>query len=365
MTSTDSVVDMAAVPYRIYLLFSALIPSLIYALVAAILVGLLTLRVTENDTAQIAFFFGVLCFTASFKMIKDQWNLWPYAIYAKKFRIDVKDEISIQGKATYDGYLSCTYQASLAFSMISSILVFGIAYYATPFAFSLHPSILWLIGSLAFPIVLMSALLISADIFYRSYANVERSNNVDSRYLTTNQYLKYYYLYPDAFCFIALNFAIIHPLRSVQSEPFDVAWVTMLATICISTLLILGSAYSNPIKLIVGGLNSRLIKLTDIKKMNLNVNEKDVESAYTVKRFSFIPWLICIIIAQVALATVLMKNVDYWFYYFLISAQAIWLVSYLYLRYAVLNNALKLVVKHHAREDLQEGYIDLESGQKA
>ena len=57
---------MAAIPYRIYLLFSALIPAFIYSFIAAILVGLLSLRVNETDGLGIALFFTALCFTACF-----------------------------------------------------------------------------------------------------------------------------------------------------------------------------------------------------------------------------------------------------------------------------------------------------------
>lgn len=354
-------VDMAATPYRIYLLFSALIPAVIYASIAAALLGLLTLRVNENDVLSIALFFAALCFTATFRMTKDLWSLWPYAIHAKKFRLDSKDKKNIDGKPTYKGYLEHSLSVSFALATTSCLLIFAISYYAIPYAFSIHLSILWVIGTFIFPLILFFVLLISSDIFYRSYAHEEPL----CKPFTIKAYVRRFYIYPDALCFLLLNLAIISPLDSVQDASFDIAWVTMLVTISITTLLTLINAHSNPTKYVIGGLNSKLINFTDLAEIDLNLNKEDIKNSYKIKRFSLIGWLLMIVTIQMVLATTLMKSHENWFYLFLAVAQVIWLASYVYLRNNMLVNAIKQVVRHHGREDLQQGYMDLITSEDA
>jgi len=356
----DLVVDMAAMPYRIYLLFSALIPAIIYASIAAVLVGLLTLRVNENDVLSIALFFTALCFTASFRMTKDLWSIWPYAIYAKKFRVDSKDKKHIDGKSTYKGYLERPFKVSFILSIFSSSLVFLISYYLVPYAFSIHLSILWIIGTFIFPLILLFTLLMAADIFYRSYA-FEKPH---CQLFSMKAYVKKFYIYPEAFCFLLLNFAIISPLNSIQAASFDVAWVTMLVTISITTLLLLMSAHSNPMNYFIGDLNSKLIKITDLKEIGLQLNKKDIKDSYKVKKFSLVGWWLFMILIQIVLATAFMGSYESWFYLFLFTAQIIWLASYIYLRNSMLNNAIKQVIRYHSRADLQQGYVDLSKSEE-
>lgn len=351
------VVDMAPTPYRIYLLFSALIPAFIYASIAAVLVGLLTLRVNENNVLSIALFFTALCFTASFRMTKDLWSIWPYAIFAKKFRVASKD---IDGKATYKSYLERPFRVSFIISIFSSSLLFLISYYLVPYAFSTHLSVLWIIGSFVFPLILFFTLLIAADVFYRSYAFEEPL----CESISIKAYIKKFYLYPDALCFLLLNFAIISPLHSIQLASFDVAWVTMLVTISITTFLMLMSAYSNPMTHVIGGLNSKLIKITDLKELELQVNKSDIKDNYKVKKFSLVAWSVLIISIQTVLATVFMKSYERWFYLFLFTAQIIWLVSYIYLRNSMLISSIKQVVRYHGRTDLQQGYMDISTSEE-
>ncbi|MGR6871338.1 hypothetical protein ACU6U9_03270 [Pseudomonas sp. HK3] len=346
---------MAAIPYKIYLLFSALIPAFIYSVIAAVLVGLLTLRVNENDVLAIALFFTALCFTASFRMIKDLWSIWPYAIYSNKFKIDEKDKKSFEDKPTYKGFLEKPFRVSFFLSILSSGLVFAISYFLVPYAFSVHLSILWLIGAFVFPLTLFSILLITADVFYRSYSSEEA--NCES--LTMKGYVKTFYLYPEALCFLLLNFAIISPLNSVQSASLDVAWVTMLVTISITTLLLLLSAHSNPMSYVIGGLNSKLIKMTDLSDDGFHLNKTDIKDSYKVKKFSLIGWWLLIVVVQVVIATLFMSLYKDWFYAFLFTAQIVWMVSYIYLRNHMLINSIKQVVQYHGREDLQQGYMDL------
>ncbi|MFT5593368.1 MAG: hypothetical protein ACI8SR_001749 [Oceanicoccus sp.] len=351
---------MAAIPYRIYLLFSALIPAFIYSFIAAILVGLLSLRVNETDGLGIALFFTALCFTACFRMTKDLWSTWPYAIFAKKFKVDSEDEKKIEGKATYKGYLERPLLVSFMFAAVSSSLVFLISYYAVPYAFGYHLSILWLVGACIFPIILFVSLLVASDIFYRSYDR----ESARCKNMTIKEYVARFYLYPESLCFLLLNFSIINPLGSIQQATFDVAWVTMLVTISITTLLLLMSAHSNPIYYVVGGLNSKLINITDREKFNFKINKKDIKESYKVSRFSLIGWWALIVFIQVVMVTVFIKNVESWFYPFLFSAQVVWMVSYFYLRNSMLLGSVKQVIKYHGREDLQQGYMDLSESQK-
>lgn len=351
---------MAAMPYRVYLLFSALIPALIYASVAAVLVALLSLRVNETDVLSVALFFTALCFTAAFRMAKDLWATWPYAIYANKFRVDSNDKKSINGKATYRGYLERPFRVSFSLAIFSSSLVFVVSYYLVPYAFSLHLSILWIIGSFIFPLILFFVLLIAADMFYRCYA-VEEPNCL---HLSTQEYVKKFYLYPESLCFLLLNFAIISPLNSIQEASFDVAWVTMLVTISITSLLMLLSAHSNPMSHVIGGLNSKLIKIIDLKEMELEFSKNDIKDSYKVKKFPLFAWWLLIIAIQIVLATVFMKNYENWFYLFLLSAQIIWLASYIYLRNSMLINAIRQVARYHGRADLQQGYMDISDSEE-
>lgn len=275
---------MAAMPYRVYLLFSALIPAFIYASIAAVLVALLALRVNETDVLSVALFFTALCFTGAFRMTKDLWAMWPYAIYANKFRVDSNDKKSISDKATYTSYLERPFRVSFSLAIFSSSLVFVVSYYLVPYAFSFHLSILWIIGSFIFPLILFFVLLIAADMFYRSYA-FEEPNCL---HLSTQEYVKKFYLYPEALCFLLLNFAIISPLNSIQEASFDVAWVTMLVTISITSLLMLLSAHSNPMSHVIGGLNSKLIEIIDLKEMELEFSKNDIKDSYKVKKFSLL-----------------------------------------------------------------------------
>lgn len=351
---------MAAIPYRVYLLFSALIPAIIYSVIAAILVGLLSLRVNETDGLSIALFFTALCFTACFRMTKDLWSTWPYAIYSKKFKVDSEDEKKIEGKATYKGYLERPLSVSFIFAVVSSFLVFVISYYSVPYAFSHHLSILWLVGACIFPMILFVSLLVASDIFYRSY----EVQNAHCQNMTMNGYIARFYLYPESLCFVLLNFSIINPLGSIQQAVFDVAWVTMLVTISITTFLLLMSAHSNPISNVVGGLNSKLINITDRERFNLKINKKDIKESYKVNRFSLIGWWMLIVIIQVVMVTLFMKNIENWFYPFLFSAQVVWMVTYFYLRNSMLLSSVKQVIKYHGREDLQQGYMDISESQK-
>jgi hypothetical protein len=354
------VVDMAAVPYRIYLLFSSLIPSLIYAIVATVLVGLLTLRVDENDGLSITLFFTALCFTGCFRMVKDLWSIWPYAIYAKKFKVDSEDEKNIIGKPTYSGYLERPFLMAFILSAVPASLVFIVSYYLVPFAFSQHLSILWVIGAFIFPLVMFFTILIAADLFYRSYDKADTTCMA----LTMKSYINRFYLYPEALCFLLLNFAIISPLNSVQQATFDVAWVTMLVTISITTFLLLMSAHSNPINYIIGGLNSKLISIVDRDKFNVGINKKDIKDLYKIRKFSLAGWWVLIVFVQIVIATVFMKNFENWFYSFLMSAQVVWMISYLYLRNYMLISSIKQIVQYHDRDDLQEGYMDLNASEE-
>jgi len=346
---------MAAMPYRVYLLFSALIPAFIYASIAAALVGLLALRVNESDVLSVSLFFTALCFTGAFRMTKDLWGMWPYAIYASKFRVDSNDKKNMSGKATYRAYLERPFRVSLSLAIFSSSLIFVVSYYLVPYAFSFHLSILWIIGSFIFPLILFFVLLIAADTFYRSYAFEES----DCQHFSMQEYVKKFYIYPEAFCFLLLNFAIISPLNSIQEASFDVAWVTMLVTISITTLLMLLSAHSNPMSHVIGGLNSKLMKITDLEEIELQFNKKDIKDIYKVKKFSLLAWWLLLIAIQIVLATVFMKSYENWFYLFLFSAQIIWLASYIYLRNSMLINAIKQVARYHGRSDLQQGYMDI------
>lgn len=350
---------MATMPYRIYLLFTALIPSLIYSFVAAVLVSLLALRVNENDGLSIVLFFTALCFTASFRMIKDLWSMWPYAIYAKKFRVDNDDKKSIDDKPTYKGYLERPFRVSLIASMFSSSIVFLISYCLVPYAFSINLTILWIIGGLIFPLILFVILLIAADIFYRSYALEEPRR----RSFSMREYIRKFYIYPEVLCFSLLNFAIISPLDSIQGASFDVAWVTMLVTISITTILLLVSAHSNPMRHVIGALNSKLIEITDLRKIELQLNKKDIKGNYKVKKFPLIAWCLLTIIVQIVLATFFMKSYENWFYLFLFIAQIIWLSCYIYIRNSMLISAIKKAVRFHNRADLQQGYIDLSTSE--
>lgn len=347
---------MAPIPYRIYLLFSALIPAVIYALLAAVLVGLLSLRVNENDILNIVLFFTAFCFTASFRMTKDLWSTWPYAIYAKKFRVDSKDKKGMHGKATYRAYLERPLRVSVLLSLFASGLIFLLSYWLVPYAFGTHLSVLWLIGSFLFPLILFFILLLAADVFYRSYVVEEP----ECQSFSIKQYVKKFYTYPEALCFLLLNFAIINPLYSVQTEPFDVAWVTMLVTISITTLLLLLSAYSNPTNHVIGGLNSKLINISDLHEIGFQFNKEDITGGYKLKKFSLLGWWFLLVFLQTVLATALMKSQESWFYLFLLSAQIIWLISYIYLRNSMLINSIRLVFQYHSRADLQQGYLDLD-----
>ena len=70
-------------------------------------------------------------------------------------------------------------------------------------------------------------------------------------------------------------------------------------------------------------------------------------------------WWACIVLLQITMATVIMKNYENWFYVFLSLAQVIWIVSYLYLRNKMLKSAFMQVAQYHDSEDLKQGYIDL------
>ena len=348
---------MAAIPYRVYLLFSALIPALIYAVIAAILVGLLSLRVSEDDGLSIAIFFCALSFTACFRMVRDLWCIWPYAIYAKKFKVDSEDKKSMEGKPTYKQYLNHPMLVSILSSAATGTVVFVFSYYLVPYAFNVHLSILWLIGVVIFPFILFVILLVNSDVFYRSYVVSEG----EGKALTMKRFIRAFYLLPEAICFFVLNFAIINPLSSVQSASFDVAWVTILITISITTLLLLMSAHSNPMNYVVGSLNSKLIKLTDISKLNKSLHKTDIKSRYKLTGFSVFLWWAFLVLVQITIATVIMKSYENWFYIFLSVAQVVWISSYLYLRHKMLKGAFVQVVHYHASEDLKQGYIDLSS----
>lgn len=346
---------MAAIPYRVYLLFSALIPAVIYAAIAAVLVGLLSLRVTAENGLNIALFFCALSFTACFRMVRDLWSIWPYAIYANKFKVDSEDKKSIEGKPTYQQYLSSPMIVSLCASIATALVVFLIAYWLVPYAFSKHLSVLWLVGVVVFPVCLFLVLLVNADVFYRSY-DVSESNQ---KTITINKFITGFYLLPEAICFVVLNFAIITPLYSVEDASFDVAWVTMLITISITTLLLLTSARSNPMNYVIGSLNSKLIKITDVDKLNFPLNKTDIKSRYKLAGFSVFAWWVLIVLVQMSLVTVIMKNYEGWFYSYLLSAQVIWIASYLYLRNKMLKDAFIQVIQYHGNEDLKQGYVDL------
>ena len=352
---------MAAVPYRIYLLFSALIPALIYSVIAGVLVALLNTRVTEENTISIALFFTALCFTACVRMLKDVWSIWPYAVYANKFRVDDEDKKHIEGKPTYIEYLENPLLVISFVSLFVSALVFVFSYFLVPLAFSFHPSVLWLVGSFIFPVILFVCILISADVFFRSYSQ----ENITPKPIRFNQYINRFYLYPEGICFFLLNFSIIHPLNSVQELGFDAAWVTMLITISITSFLLLSGAYSNPINYIVGGFNSKLMALTDFNEIDQDINETDIKGAYKVKKFSFLFWWVSMIFVQMVVVTSFMKELDNWFYPFLLCAQVIWVSCYLYLRKSMLIKSAKQALKYHGRTDLQQGYIDIEKSKGA
>lgn len=346
---------MAAIPYRVYLLFSALIPAVIYAAIAAVLVGLLSLRVTADNGLSIALFFCALSATACFRMVRDLWSIWPYAIHANKFKVDAEDQKSIEGKPTYNQYLHSPMLVSILSSAAIGLIIFLLSYWLVPYAFSMHLSVLWLIGVVVFPLVLFFVLIVNADIFYRSYA----VNDGEKKSINISSFILGFYLFPEAVCFLVLNFAIINPLSSVQTASFDVAWVTILITISITTLLLLMSAHSNPMNYVIGSLNSKLIKIMNVDKLNKKLNKTDIKSRYKLTGFSVIAWWAFIVLLQITMATVIMKNYENWFYVFLSLAQVIWIASYLYLRNKMLKGAFRQVIQYHNSDDLKQGYIDL------
>lgn len=328
---------MASIIYRLYLFFSAVTPALIYSLVAALLVFLLSLRVDASMQLNLVIFFTALGFSAGIRVLKDIWSQWPYAYHSNKFKV-AEDEIPVlEARPLHPEILHRPYRTVVFFSALIALVVGTFSYFTMSYAAAGHAWLLWMTGSLLMPLCLAVTVLVVADNFFRAYSKYDGA----AKTLSAKRYLTQFYLIPEVVSFLILNVAIIWPLHKVQFEAQDSAWVTMLVMSLISSAILLMNAKVTPINQMAGALFSNVWAIK-----NIDLSEVDLSSPkqYQVWRFSYKGWLAFLVLTLMVLATAFMSSgLTHWFLPFLICAECLWLAVYLYLRIRVLKSTLAKV----------------------
>jgi len=328
---------MAGILYRLYLFFSAVTPAFIYSLVAALLVFLFSLRIQPDMSLNVTLFFAALSFSAGVRVLKDVWSLWPYAYHLQKFKV-ADDEIPVLEKRPLNPeMLNRPLQTVFFFAGLMALIAGLTSWAVADFALSGHHWVLWVLGSVLIPVLLALAVIVVADNFFRAYSKTQQA----PRIIDAEDYLKMFYILPEVLTFLLLNVAIIWPLYRVETQPNDVAWVTLLVMSLISTAFLLANARVTPINAMSGALFSKIWSVT-----NIDTTEVDLSSPrqYQVWQFSFKKWYAIVVVSLMCLGTAFMASgLNHWFFPFLLSAECLWVTVYLYLRIKVLRSTLAKV----------------------
>lgn len=328
---------MAAIIYRIYLFFSAVTPAVIYSVVAAFLVFLFSVRIDESMGVNLVLFFAAMGFTAGIRVLKDIWGLWPYAYHTGKFKVAEEEIPVLEGRPLHMGVLHSPYKLVLSIAAILALVSGGISYLIMDFALGGHTWLLWIVGSIVLPITLWMAVIALADNFFRAYSKFDGQ----ALEMPANIYLKRFFIFPELVSFLVLNLAIVWPLHRIETTGADEAWVTMLVMTLISSVFLLGNTKSAPVNIVTGALFSKVWNI-----QNIDTSKVDAESPkqYQIWQFSFKGWLVSLVSILMVIGTLLMNSGnENWFTIFLVIAETIWVVSFLYLRWKVLMSTLASV----------------------
>ncbi|WP_396588709.1 hypothetical protein [Bermanella sp. R86510] len=336
---------MAAIHLRGYLFFSAIIPTVIYMLVAWFLIALLSTRITES-LHYLSIFVGCLGLSAILKMGKDAIFLIPYAVSEKKFSV-TKDDSSVflhRKSKSLNEYLKTV--------ILYSIIVFLVLFSALQSMVYLLPDnyhfLTWIVSLFIFPLVIFLFLFDLNRRFYLGYDLFKDSLNIN-----IEKAKRIYFIAIESLCFLLINLSLLVALNSLVSEPFDVQFVTVLIVVSMTTFFLLLTAGANCKNQMKG-----LAYINQNSQLNQYVNQEQLDDPrlYKLKVFSLSKWLLAIVCLQVGVFLLSREiNESNWFFTFVFIAESIWLSVFIYLRSKVVSSTLSKVILFRYKDALQLG----------
>jgi len=336
---------MAAIHLRGYLFFSAIIPTVIYMLVAWFLIALLSTRITES-LHYLSIFVGCLGLSAILKMGKDAVFLIPYAISEKKFSVTKDDEPVFRHKKSNS--LNDYLRTVILYSIFVFLVLFGVLQsmvYCLP---DHYQFLTWIVSLFIFPLVLFLFLFDLNRRFYLGYDSFKDSLNIN-----IEKAKRIYFIAIESLCFLLINLSLLIALNNLVSEPLDVQFVTVLIVVSMTTFFLLLTAGANCKNQMKG-----LAYINQTSQLNQYVNQEQLDDPrlYKLKFFGFSKWLLVIVCLQIGVFLLSREiNESNWFITFAFIAESIWVSVFIYLRSKVVSSTLSKVILFRYKDALQLG----------
>lgn len=347
---------MAAIHFRGFIFFSALIPTVIYTVVAAILVWVLSTRIQADQIHLLWILLSCIAFSAVFKMGKDAPLLIKNAIDSNKFHVTNEDRPLLdkfRGKPiTIDlGFHSNFILGLISIALLSSVAISGVAW-----SFSeLFKTSQWQVYILAVTILPLTLFISLFVINVKTYISIESGFQL-SQSGSLDQSIRNWFILPEAFSFLVVNLSILLPLYSISLQSLDNQVVTISIVSLVTTAFLFLSINAD-VKSHVSGLiqynkqkyighSAQLLDLASIEKG---------PKAYQIKHFSYWKWMPAILAFQLMLfATSKYVFIDQWFHVFVFLIEIFWLVLFSIMRFSVVLDTYRKIIYFRFPDSLEE-----------
>lgn len=338
---------MAAIHFRGFIFFSALIPTIIYTLVASILVWVLSTRIESDQFHFLWILLASIVFSAVFKMGKDAPLLIKNAIVANKFHVTNEDRVLLK-KLERTQQIVHFFRYLFLMAMTSSFVMLGTAWFILEF-FDQNLWQVYLAATTVLPIVVFICLF---SINIKAYLSIERDINCITP-SSFEQAVRRWFILPEAFSFLVINLSILIPLYNISVHPFSDQLVTIVIVCLVTTaflFLSINSDAKNQVSgLILYGQREDAIKPVDLSSIRTG------PKAYQIKNYSYWKWMPVILVFQLMLfATTQYVFVEQWFSIFVFLLEIFWLVLFSVFRYSVVLDTYKKIIYFRYPSSLEE-----------
>lgn len=339
---------MAAIHLRGYLFFSALIPSVIYALVALLLIWVLSNRIEGGETHYIPLLLVCIVFSAIFKMGKDIPLLLKNAIETNKFHLTEEDKVVLEKFKTKNN-IKTVWIFILFLSAMTSVILGGIAF--SLLGFIEHD--VWFLSIMA---VTALPLMLFLSLFFANVKIYQAICNKDISFVSgvSGDWLMKWFVMPEAFSFLIINLSILLPLHGMVHQALD-AQVVTIALIALITSAFLFVSINADAKNQVSGV-THYLKNDGSLFFEKNRSESELDpKSYKIRSHSYWKWIPGILAFQLMVfASTKYVFLDDWFYPFVFVVELFWVFIFSMLRTSVVRDTFHKIIHFRFQESLEQ-----------
>lgn len=341
---------MAAIHFRGFIFFSALIPAVIYAVVAVVLVSILSSRVQEDQIYLMWVLVSCITFSSIFKMGKDAPLLMKNAIASNKFHVANEDR-PLLDSFSRTPKIRKFYPFLFGVALLSSIVISIISW-----------SISEIVQTNQWQFYLLAVTVLPVTLFLSLFViNIKAYLSIDNeapwvKPMGIEKLVRNWFVLPESISFLVINLSILLPLYSISEQSIENQVVTIVIVSLVTTaflFLTINSDVKNHVSGLIHYDEGREISKSE-HQLNLNSIEAGPK-AYKIKKFSYWKWMPIILAFQLMLfATTKYVFVGQWFYIFVFLIEVFWLVIFSLMRSSVVLDTYRKIVYFRYPRSLEE-----------